>query len=87
MISADSFAEGIAAFRSGRYNEANKLLQAFLGKNPSDPRTEDAAFLLAVSRARLGDAHGAAVLAREYLRRFPNGLRRPEAESLSREAP
>jgi hypothetical protein len=86
-ISADLFADGIAAFRAGRYEDADKLLMAFSIKNPSDPRTEDAAFLRAVSRARLGDDRAAGALAREYLRRFPKGLRRPEAESLSTRAP
>lgn len=86
-ISADLFARGIAAFRGGRYADADRLLQTFQSERPSDPRTEDAAFLRAVSRSRMGDVRGAAVLARDYLRQFPRGLRRPEAESLSIRAP
>jgi hypothetical protein len=86
-VSADVFATAIAAFQGGRYDDADKLLQTFSTKNPSDPRTEDAAFLRAVSRSRMGDGHGAAILAREYLQRFPKGLRRPEAEALRTRAP
>lgn len=85
--SADSFAAGIAAFRAGRYRDADRLLQAFASKNPTDPRVEDAAFLRAVAHSRLGDTSGAAALARDYLGRYPNGLRRPEAEALFRRAP
>ena len=79
----DLLSRGIAAFRAGRYVDADQLLQAFVVANPSDARIEDAAFLRAVSRARMGDESGAATLAREYLRRFPNGMRRPEAQALS----
>jgi hypothetical protein len=43
--------------------------------------------LRAVGRARSGDRTGAAALARAYLERFPQGMRRREAESLSRGAP
>ena len=77
------FLRGIAAFRTGRYQDADALLQSFVAANPQDARIEDAAFLRAVSRARLGDKKGSAILAREYLRRFPQGMRRPEAHMLA----
>jgi hypothetical protein len=84
---ADLFARGVEAFRAGRYDEADGLLRAFVAKHPKDPRVEDVAFLRAVGRVRLGDAQGAATLARDYLERFPHGMRRREAEAISRRSP
>jgi TolA-binding protein len=81
------FAHGVAALRAGRYAEADQTWQEFLAKHPGDPRAEDATFLRAVGRERSGDRHGAALLARTYLERFPQGMRRHEAETLSRDAP
>jgi TolA-binding protein len=81
------FARGIEAFRAGRYDEADSLWKAFVVKHPKDPRAEDVAFLRAVGRVRLGDAQGAATLARAYLDRFPRGMRRREAEAISRHVP
>ncbi|MDP8998908.1 MAG: tetratricopeptide repeat protein, partial [Myxococcota bacterium] len=68
------------------YVAAERLLAAFVRDNPSDPRSEDAAFLLAVSHARIGDTSGAARLAEDYLRHYPMGLRHKEAERLARDA-
>ena len=81
------FARGVAALRDARYAEADAFLREFLVKNPRDSRAEDAAFLRAVGRSRSGDDAGAAELARDYLARFPQGMRRREAESLSRRVP
>jgi hypothetical protein len=52
---------------------------------PADPRCEDAAHLRAVAHSRMGDAAGAAGLARTYLAAFPRGLRRIEAADLAAE--
>jgi len=79
------FARGIEAFRAGRYQQAELFWGWFLDRHGADPRAEDAAFLRAVGRARMGDAAGAGALAREYLERFPRGMRRREAEALSRQ--
>ena len=76
------FAQGIQAFRAGNYLLADHLWQAFAARNPRDPRVEDAAFLRAVGRSRLGDDSGAAELARAYLAAFPRGMRRQEAQVL-----
>jgi ferric-dicitrate binding protein FerR (iron transport regulator) len=80
---SDLFARGIQAFRGGRYEQAEALWREFLGGHPHDARAEDAMFLCIVGRARRHDAGGAAALAREYLTRFPRGMRRREAEALS----
>jgi hypothetical protein len=77
-----SFAEAMSLFQSASYEAADRSLAAFLRDHPEDARTEDASFLRAVARSRLGDSAGAATLAAEYLRRFPAGLRRREAERL-----
>jgi TolA-binding protein len=78
----DSFAVGVSAFEAGDYRSADRSLRRFLVEAPSDPRTEDASFLLALARARSGDKQGAAQLAQKYLTQFPSGLRRKEAEGL-----
>jgi FecR-like protein len=78
----DPFVASIRAFESGDYGAADRLFARFIRENPSDARSEDAAFLRAVSRARMGDAAGATRLASDYLQRYPQGLRRPEAERL-----
>jgi hypothetical protein len=78
------FASAMAAFSAGDYGRAEKLFRSFARRHPADTRTEDAGFLVAVSRFRRGDAKGAGEIAREYLQRYPNGLRRLEAEALTR---
>jgi outer membrane protein assembly factor BamD (BamD/ComL family) len=72
----------MTAFQRGSYAESDRLFSAFRGRHPRDARNEDAAFLRAVARSRLGDTAGAAAFAAEYLRAFPGGLRRAEAERL-----
>jgi TolA-binding protein len=81
------FAEAMAAYSSGDYGRADGLFAAFVRDFPRDGRSEDATFLRADARARRGDAAGAAAAAREYLRAYPRGLRRPEAGRLAGEAP
>jgi hypothetical protein len=77
------FAEAMQAFTGGNDARADELFAAFIRDFPRDGRAEDAMFLRAKSRARRGDMAGAAAIAREYLRAFPKGLRRPEAERLA----
>jgi len=81
---AADFAQSMAAFSAGDYGRAEQLFDAFESRHPSDARVEDATFLKAVARSRRGDATGARTLAREYLRRYPNGLRHLEAQRLAR---
>jgi hypothetical protein len=79
------FAEAMEAFRGGDYGEAERRLAAFTEEFPADARVEDAMFLIADVRARRGDATGARGAAREYLRRFPAGLRAPAAARIAKE--
>jgi FecR protein len=79
------FAEAMQAFTSGDDVRADQLFAAFVRDFPRDGRAEDATFLRAKARARRGDTAGAKAVAREYLRAFPRGLRRPEAERLAGE--
>lgn len=74
------FAEAMTAFSAGDYGRADELLAAFIRDFPRDGRAEDASFLRIESHARRGDRAGAAALARQYMQRFPRGLRRPEVE-------
>ena len=72
----------MAAFAAGYFGNAERLLAAFERAHPADARVEDATFLRAVARARRGDLTTARAIADEYLRRYPNGLRRAEAERM-----
>jgi len=87
VASPEPFAAGVAAFRAGDFRRAEQLLDRFLLAQgmSGDARIEDACFLRAVARSRSGDIEGASKLAKDYLRRFPNGLRRPEAERIAAE--
>jgi hypothetical protein len=76
------FAAAVESFRQMHYASADALLQAFVRDYRLDPRCEDASFLRAVAHSRMGDAAGAADLARAYLANFPHGLRRLEASGL-----
>jgi hypothetical protein len=80
----DDFARAMAAFVAGDYGQAERLFQDFERRHAEDARQEDSTFLRAVARARRGDAAGARATARQYLERYPNGLRAPEAERLAR---
>ena len=81
--SGAAFTHAMSAFSAGSYSQAERLLLRFEALHPADARVEDSAFLRAIARARRGDAHGARVLAREYLQRYPHGLRRAEAERMT----
>ena len=70
------------AFSAGDYGRAEQLFRTFERDHPVDQRVEDALFLRAVARSRRGDQDGAAAIARQYLRRYPSGLRRPDAERI-----
>lgn len=79
----DDFARAMAAFGAGDYGQAERLFQDFERRHAGDARQEDSTFLRAVARARRGDAAGARATAREYLERYPRGLRAPEAARLA----
>ncbi|MDF3071112.1 MAG: hypothetical protein K0R38_6713 [Polyangiaceae bacterium] len=79
----DDFARAMAAFGAGDYGQAERLFQDFERRHAGDARQEDSTFLRAVARARRGDAAGARATAREYLQRYPSGLRAPEAARLA----
>lgn len=61
---------------------ATAALRAFIAHHATDPRAEDASYLLVIALDRRGDRTGAAVAARAYLERYPHGFRRAEVESL-----
>ncbi|HRI64955.1 MAG TPA: FecR domain-containing protein [Polyangium sp.] len=79
------FAEAMSAFTGGDEARADQLFANFIRDFPRDGRAEDAMFLRAKSRARRGDSAGAAAIARDYLKIYPRGFRRPEAERLAGE--
>jgi TolA-binding protein len=77
------FAGAMAAFSAGDFARAETLFATFEARHPRDARVEDSMFLRSVARSRRGDTGGAQALARDYLRRYPKGLRRLEAERLA----
>ena len=76
-------ARAVGAFSRGDYRLAESELRRFEASFPDDARAEDAAFLRAICRQRLGDRNGARQVAGEYLRRFPAGFRRQEARAIA----
>lgn len=84
---ARDFAEAMSAFSHGDFGTSERLFRAFEQRYPQSPHAEDVLFLRALGRSRRGDASGARVLAREYLRRYPAGFRVVEAREMAREAP
>jgi TolA-binding protein len=83
-VNGGRFADAMALFRAGRFAEADVAFAAFESAAPGDPRAEDAAWLRAVAKSRAGDAAGASKQAQRYLDRYPQGLRRSEAETLAK---
>jgi TolA-binding protein len=78
-----AFDDAFATFERGAYGVADVKFERFIHAFPGDPRTEDAAYLRAVARSRMGDKEGAAELARTYLELYPHGFRRIEAQRLA----
>jgi TolA-binding protein len=78
-----AFDDAFATFERGAYGIADVKFERFIHAFPTDPRTEDAAYLRAVARSRMGDKEGAAELARTYLEAYPHGFRRLEAQRLA----
>lgn len=81
-LAAAKFGEAIGSFVRGAYAQADVELRDFAAEFPGDARCEDAAFLSAVARWRLGDVPGARARAERYLESYPNGLRRSEAQQI-----
>jgi ferric-dicitrate binding protein FerR (iron transport regulator) len=79
-----TFSRAMSAFEAGDFGRADSLFHQFEREQPRDSRVEDALFLRALARSRRGDHEGARVIALEYLARFPNGLRKADAERLAR---
>jgi TolA-binding protein len=79
-----AFAKAMAAFTAGDYASAQALFAAFEREHGDDDRVEDALFLRAVAHARRGDLAESRATASEYLKRYPSGLRKREAEQLAR---
>ncbi len=79
---AERFDDAMSRFSAGQFGDADTRFASFIHDYPTDSRCEDAAFLRAVARSQLGDTEGAATLAVKYLRAYPEGLRRAEAQHL-----
>jgi len=81
--SAD-FRHAMAALNAGNASAAAAGFRRFVEQHPSDPRSQDAAYMRVLALDRAGDADGRRAAARSYLRRYPAGFRRSEVERLAR---
>jgi hypothetical protein len=77
------FRAAMAALNTGQHREAAALFAGFLAQHPRDPRAEDAAYLRIIAFQRSGDRSAMKDAAHGYLRRYPKGFRRTEAELLA----
>ena len=77
------FREGMGAVERGDFADAASKLGKFADRNGSDPRAEDALFLVAVALSKAGHATEAEEAAKRYLERYPHGYRRHDAERLA----
>ncbi|HEY1555952.1 MAG TPA: outer membrane protein assembly factor BamD [Kofleriaceae bacterium] len=80
----DELRDAISDLDAGDPTTASRKLREIVERYPSDPRAEDAAYLLAIALQRASDTIGARAAARDYLQRFPNGFRRAAIEPLAR---
>ena len=76
--------EAVAAMNSGSYPAAVRALRAYLAQHPGTAQSEDASYLLVVALLHEGDRASAREAARDYLNRYPHGLRRTEVELVAR---
>src|SRR5690606_2344310 len=83
-LAGEAFSLAMSAFSAGDYGEAEQRFIEFERAHPNDARVEDSTFLRAVARSRRGDQTAAQAIAREYLRRYPQGFRRTEARRLAK---
>ena len=81
-LASVTFDEAISSFVHASYGQADRELRDFIADFPEDSRCEDAAFLSTVSRWRMGDTAGARARASSYLKAYPHGLRRAEAQQI-----
>lgn len=83
-LRASDFQDGMRRLETGDFGDAAGKLHKFAEEHATDPRAEDALFLVAMSLARAGRAEEAEAAARRYLERYPNGYRHLEATRLAR---
>lgn len=81
---ADEFREAVLTLRRGDNADAALKFARIASRHPRDSHAEDAAYLRVIALRRAGDDNGMKDAAADYLRRYPNGFRRSEIETISR---
>ena len=76
------FRLGVDMLSAGNAAQAAGAFRHYLSHGSAPERTEDATYLLVLALHRSGDDAGAQAAARDYLSRYPHGLRRREVELL-----
>jgi hypothetical protein len=78
------FRAAMTALDSGDNATAAARFADFLAAHPGDARAEDAAYLRIIALQRTSNTGTMKEAAAQYLRRYPQGFRRAEVETLSR---
>jgi hypothetical protein len=81
---ARDFRAAMTALNSGDNTTAAARFANFLAAHPGDARAEDAGYLRVLALQRAGSTSAMKESAIQYLRRYPQGFRRAEVETLSR---
>ena len=84
LDAARDFRAAMTALDGGDNATAAARFADFLAARPGDARAEDAAYLRVIALQRAGKAGAMKEAAAQYLRRYPQGFRRAEVETLSR---
>lgn len=77
------FAAGIGALGSGDFGVAASRFATFAAAYPTDPRADEAAYLVAISLQRAGREDDAKVAAERYLHDHPRGAHRVQAAKIA----
>lgn len=76
---SEAFAAAMKALADADFGLAARRFAAFCEQYPTDPRTDEAAYLIAIAHERAGRLDDARAAARKYLQERPDGAHRARA--------
>lgn len=80
---SQDFAAAMDALAAGDFGVAATRFVDFTAKYPGDPRSDEAAYLVAISLQRAGQTENARSAAQRYLRDRPDGAHRTQAAKIA----
>jgi hypothetical protein len=80
---SQDFAAAMDALGAGDFSVAATRFVEFTAKYPGDPRSDEAAYLVAISLQRAGQTENARTAALRYLRDRPDGAHRKQAAKMA----